>query len=148
MPAKNVEGSIPKNSVLQTDKICLCHKTQPNQNLPQECQQLPSQFKNPSLQSKIQLITPVKKDRLHYWLQGYDEQKIQFLVKGFTFGFKIPFQGKRMYRFSKNLTSAQDNISILKNKIQTEINNNRVGGPFKSKPFQNIQISPLGLVPN
>ena len=38
-------------------------------------------------------------------------------------------------------------MPILKQKIQQEVTSGRIAGPFKSPPFQNLRISPLGLVP-
>ena len=45
------------------------------------------------------------------------------------------------------MKSANDNPSILKEKIVKEIKAGRVAGPFDISPFPNLQISPLGLVP-
>lgn len=92
------------------------------------------------------ITTPIKADRLDYLLKGYDGEKRKFLVEGFKVGFRIPFAGQRSCRLSGNVTSVSKNLDILKQKIQIEIDNHRVAGPFKVIPFQNFQNSPLGLV--
>ena len=105
--------------------------------------------RNPSLQPNENkaIITPIKADQLAKYLQGYDASLYHFLIQGFKFGFKIPFQGIRQFRLSKNLPSLKGKEDILKTKIDTEIQTNRVAGPFDSPPFENLQVSPLGLVP-
>lgn len=70
-----------------------------------------------------------------------------FFIDGFTFGFRIPFTGQRVFRLAKNLSSIQGKEHMLYHKIDQEILAGRVGGPFTSPPFPNIQVSPLGLVP-
>lgn len=79
---------------------------------------------------------------MDYWLKGYDGEKRKFLVKGFKVGFRIPFAGQRSWRLSGNATSFTKNLDILKQKLQIEIDNQRVAGPFKVIPFQNFQNSP------
>jgi hypothetical protein len=59
----------------------------------------------------------------------------------------VPYQGKRKFRFSRNLLSAEENIQISKEQIYKEIMSGRVAGPFENSPFSILQISPLGLVP-
>lgn len=71
-------------------------------------------------------------------------------MHGFQFGFRIPYEGKREFRLSKNLLSARNKLDILKQKISKEIEAGRVAGPFdqiQNVPFTNLQISLLGLVP-
>lgn len=91
--------------------------------------------------------TPVKVDRLNKCLDRYDPTSRQFLINGFTFGFRIPFIGTRTFRLCCNLKSATNYPDILQEKLSTEIANGRIAGPFPQPPFQNMQISPLGLVP-
>ena len=95
------------------------------------------------------VVTPVNVKCLACWLDGYDHEKSKYLLKGFEFGFKIPYTGKRVFRQSRNLKSALDNLDILKQKICFEVQNGRAAGPFSldNLPFPNLQISPLGLVP-
>lgn len=93
------------------------------------------------------VVTPIKVDKFEHWLQGYNTNEKDFLIKGFKFGFSITYVGQRKVRYSKNLKSANDNPSILKEKIVKDIKAGRVAGPFDISPFPNLQISPLGLVP-
>ena len=128
--AKFAEGNILKN--------CANKKVKKLTQTVQEHQ-------NPLL--LLNKISPVNVQQLEKWLQGYDEYLATFLFKGFTGGFSIPYQSKRQFRMSKNLKSANENVSILKEKIKHEINLGRIAGPFDECPFKNLQISPLGLVP-
>lgn len=90
--------------------------------------------------------TPIKVNRLTYWLSGYDEDETYFLVQGFTNGFYLGFVGECPGIESKNLNSALTKPEIIDKKIQKEISAGRVQGPFENKPFSNLQCSPLGLV--
>ena len=107
----------------------------------------PDQFDGTNEQSTFQnrtsissIVTPIIANRLAEYLNGYDRVKAEFLIQGFSEGFIIPFQGHRLFRFSKNLSSLIHND-------QQEISSGRVMGPFKDPPFENLQVSPLGLVP-
>lgn len=93
------------------------------------------------------IVTPVNVNRLDRWLQGYAHEYKCFIIGGFAAGFSIPYQGKRQFRMSKNLKSANENLSMLKGKIQIEIDLGRIAGPFNATPFPSLQVSPLGLVP-
>lgn len=103
-----------------------------------------------SLLMESSITTQIKADRLDYWLKGYDGEKRKVLVEGFKVGFRIPFAGQRSCRLSGNATctsvTCNKNLDILKQKIQIEIDNHGVAGPFQVIPFQNFQSSPLGLV--
>ena len=93
------------------------------------------------------VVTPIKVETFKKWLLGFPKKELQFLLDGFTYGFKIPFQGERKYRIHENLISVKQNMKTLTDKITKEVLEGRVAGPFQSPPFTNIQISPLGLVP-
>ena len=93
------------------------------------------------------VVTPVRCDQLEKMLHGYPGDKLSFLLNGFKYGFQIPFSGTISGNICKNLKSARDNIEVVKQKIQVEIDAGRVAGPFAEKPFPDMQISPLGLVP-
>jgi hypothetical protein len=93
------------------------------------------------------VVTPIKVDKLAKWFQGNNTLDTEYLVNGFQLGFKIPYKDNRSYRFYKNLLSATSNMDTLKEKIAKEILVGRVVGPCESPPFQNLQISPLGLIP-
>ena len=69
------------------------------------------------------------------------------MVDGFKHGFPICYTGPRVFREAKNLKSAVSSLNISKHKISAEVLLKREAGPFQSPPFQNMIISPLGLVP-
>jgi hypothetical protein len=124
----------------------------------QQCNQAHPSIRNPSTNFNASagssvighsqsVCTPVKIEKLSFWLKGYDESEKQFLENGFTNGFRIPYTGKRQFRTSVNLKSAQINPGVLISKIACEVAAGRVAGPFIDPPFLNLQVSPLGLVP-
>jgi hypothetical protein len=73
-------------------------------------------------------------DKLAEYLHGYDPTQAKFLLEGFRYGFRIPYYGHRQFRLSKNLPSLKGNENVLWQKINSEINSGRVGGPFSSPP--------------
>lgn len=103
--------------------------------------------KHPLSNRDISIITPIQVDKLASYLEGYDPSLAQFLINGFTFGFRIPYQGQRAFRVSKNLSSLKNNDGILQSKLINELRAHRIAGPYTNPPFPNIQVSPLGLVP-
>ncbi|XP_033738793.1 uncharacterized protein LOC117326238 isoform X1 [Pecten maximus] len=69
------------------------------------------------------------------------------LSDGFENGFRLHYQGPRQAFECNNLQSARSNPDQLVEKLNSEINLGRIAGPFKVKPFSNLRISPIGLVP-
>ena len=57
------------------------------------------------------------------------------------------FTGPRTTQNSPNLPSALSNSEIVNENIKSELAAGRVAGPFEVKPFNNLNIFPLGLVP-
>ena len=101
--------------------------------------------------SLVPVPTPVRSDILEAELHGYDKQLTDKLVNGFKFGFRLGFQ-----RDGNTLSSAQkvkNHKSALQNreqvflKLAKESIKNRIAGPFRHPPFENLICSPLGLVP-
>ena len=93
------------------------------------------------------ITTPIQVHTLANYLENYDSFLANYLIQGFTFGFRIPYQGPRLFRLSKNLPSIKGKEHILEERITQELLHHRIAGPFQCPPFPNIQISPLGLVP-
>lgn len=62
------------------------------------------------------VVTPIKLLKLGRWLKDYSKEEKGFLLHGFQFGFRIPYEGKREFRLSKNLLSARNKLDILKQK--------------------------------
>ncbi|CAC5418455.1 unnamed protein product [Mytilus coruscus] len=66
--------------------------------------------------------TPVKVDRLGYWLKGYNIKMYNYLVNGFKYGFDVGFRGSVHHNTVDNLLSAKTKPDIVRQKIQNEIN--------------------------
>ena len=101
--------------------------------------------------SLVTVPTPVRSDILETKLQGYDKQQTVKLVNGFKFGFRLGFQRDTTTSSSaqnvKNHKSALQNREQVFLKLAKESIKNRIAGPFRQPPFQNLNCSPLGLVP-
>ena len=68
----------------------------------------------------------------------------QFLLDGFTYGFSLCYwSGARSPQTCKNSKSADQNHTIVWEKINKEIAAGRVAGPFSSIPFQNLKCLQL-----
>lgn len=93
------------------------------------------------------LPTPVKADKLAHHLNaiGYDNKLTQYLVDGFTHGFKLGHGKEPVPTFATNAKYALLKPEIVKQKLQAEIEKGRVAGPFDTPPMQPFQISPLNL---
>ena len=94
-----------------------------------------------------QLPTPVMVSNLRILLDGYAPQHVYILPCGFSFGFRIHFQGAEQSFEARNLRSALENPAAVYAKLQKELGAGRLAGPFISPPFKNFRVSPLGLVP-
>lgn len=106
--------------------------------------QLPSP---PIPHNNLDLPTPVRFDRLHFFLSGYNSSIVEQLKEGFTFGFSIHCEGVKPSGKSKNLLSALQNPDVVDVKLEKELRAGRLAGPFKSPPFSTFIVSPLGIVP-
>ena len=98
------------------------------------------------------IVTPVKVAELRKLLQEceYDKGKTEFLVRGFSEGFSLEYNGPRnIQQKSPNLKLQDSNHKvILWNKVMKEVKLKRYTGPFKgAPPFKHFIQSPIGLVP-
>ncbi len=92
--------------------------------------------------------SPIKLNTLLPLLQVYSDKKsAKILSDGFSFGFKLGFQGIREGRNSPNLKSAEADPTLALEKVMKEVHMNRIAGPFSQIPISNLIISPIGLVP-
>ena len=98
-----------------------------------------------------EIITPVKVNSFKKLLvlSGYDKNKIAKLIKNFTEGFPIGYEGQRdgIQRKAPNLKLRVGNEIDLWNKVMKEVKLRRYAGPFKEVPFKDYIQSPIGLVP-
>ena len=92
-------------------------------------------------------VTPVRIDRLTSVLREYDPYFKNFLIQGFSYGFRIHYSNLRSSFESPNLLKAHDQPNIVTDKLHKEIEAGRVAGPFSAPPFDNFVVSPLGIVP-
>ena len=88
----------------------------------------------------------MKIDALKKELQFYDSNEAQIILNGFCNGFPLNYKGPHMPSESKNLKSALIRPEITQQKIDKEVAEGRVAGPFPFPPLPNLRISPLGLV--
>ncbi|XP_061466237.1 uncharacterized protein LOC133377049 [Rhineura floridana] len=92
--------------------------------------------------------SPIKIAELRHLLHLYPlVLDAQFLLEGFTVGFRIPYLGPRRPFMSCNLKSVEGMESVLREKIRKEVVAGRVLGPFAAPPIPSLRVSPLGLVP-
>ncbi len=94
------------------------------------------------------LPTPISVHNLEAALSEHpDKNFVSNLCNIFRYGVHIGFHGQRAPRFSKNLPTAFVNPDIVSANLATEVSLGRTAGPFDTPPFQNFQVSPIGLVP-
>lgn len=75
-----------------------------------------------------------------------DPSKVDFVLRGFTFGFDIGFRGPVLGTRPQNLRSAYTDIAATTTAINKEIQRKHTSGPFVTAPFSNLHCSPLGAV--
>ena len=82
------------------------------------------------------------------YLQKYPDKIVATaLANGFKNGSPLCYEGPIQSYVSKNLKSALEHKEIVHQKINNEISNGRVEGPFKYPHFKHFRVSPIGLVP-
>ena len=91
--------------------------------------------------------TPVRPDKLAFYLQGYNNRIFDFLIKGFLHGFSIQYFGSVVAMCFPNLKSTLANPASVNDKLSKELTAGRIVGPFDVPPFEPSRISPLGIVP-
>ena len=93
------------------------------------------------------LPTPIKVDRLNVYLEGYDSNAKEYLIKGFSEGFRLDYKGEREHITCDNLKSAIAVPEVVINKINKEVEAGRMVGPFDQPPIPDLHLSPLHVVP-
>lgn len=95
--------------------------------------------------NKTAVVTPIYIHKLSQFLSGY--QWANYLIDGFTSGFKLGYLGPRVSASASNLTSCKQHPDIVRQKLNEELQAGRVKGPFSSPPLGNFRVSPIGVVP-
>ena len=91
--------------------------------------------------------TPVKITEFAKYLEGIDKGTYDYIVEGFTEGFRLGFKGERTTNDPPNLKSALGNPKITQAKIDKEVEAGRYAGPFSKRPIDGLTVSPIGLQP-
>ena len=100
------------------------------------------------VQPVFALPTPIKLSVLYAWLASYHNiSDSAILREGFSRGFSLGYNGPRVARDSDCLRSALSQPENVKEKLAKEIQAGRIAGPFTARPLDNLQCSPIGLVP-
>ena len=96
---------------------------------------------------KPNLPTPIDVNKIAKLLNGYPAEEKTLLVNGFTHGFRVPHDGDLPPPSHKSLSSAIEHRAAVQECINTELAASRIAGPFDSPPFDNLVLSPIGVVP-
>ena len=92
--------------------------------------------------------SPIRVHVMEEWLRSYPRQEdAKYLLKGFKYGFRIPAVEERKAFMAQNLRSVLGMECIVQQKIDKEVREGRVLGPFSKPPMENLRVSPLGIVP-
>ena len=70
--------------------------------------------------------------------------RLRVLKKGLVYIFRV----KLFPWVKKMFLSAKRNPNIFDAKLSKELQKGRIAVPFDSEPFENLKISPIGLLPN
>ncbi|XP_077790847.1 uncharacterized protein LOC144328967 [Podarcis muralis] len=108
--------------------------------------QAPREPQNNSLTSLA--FTPIRLEVLLTWLKSYpNREAADYLGNGFSQGFRIPVVESPVARNPANQKSVRELPQVARKKIAKEVAMRRMAGPFVTPPFQNLHVSPLGIVP-
>ncbi len=77
-----------------------------------------------------------------------DRQLVEFLKDGFTSGFDLGYSGSPSFpRTIDNFPSCQKYEHIIDEYLHDEVQAGRMWGPHDSPPVDNLQCSPMGVIP-
>lgn len=98
------------------------------------------------------IVTPIKVATFEQYLKEthYDPDKTNFLVKGFSEGFALGYQGPSQVKLTaRNLKLQIGTETHLWNKVMKEVGLKRICGPFDTIPFSEgyIQSPLVNLLP-
>ena len=80
-------------------------------------------------------------------LQGYDSNLKDYLIQGFTWGFRLGCTNEPSATISPNHQSILKYAKIVDEKLDTENRLGRIAGPFESPPYEHFVCSPLAIIP-
>ena len=101
----------------------------------------------PQVKSKPPLLTPINAERLLYHLSQakVESGTTSYLYKGFTQGFFIGCEKAITDQTARNTYNAQQNLQMVREKLQSEIDKGRMAHPFPSPPFHPFHTSSLNI---
>ena len=92
--------------------------------------------------------TPINVDFLQKILVNHPNRElVNFIISGFTFGFRLGVQNSNFISSSKNNKSSYDHADKVDEAILKELNRGHTIGPFDHPPLANFHCSPLGAAP-
>ena len=92
--------------------------------------------------------SPIQAHVVENSLINYPDMKAkQEIIEGLKFGFKLHYEGPRVPVSCKNSKSVIHDYGNVKKKLDKEISQGRIAGPFLSPPFPTLRCSPLALIP-
>ena len=93
-------------------------------------------------------LSPIRVCKLNQLLANYPLGLVALeLLQGFTYGFKLCYDGPRVATECQNLKSMAGLLYEATQLVGNEISLGRVAGPFDNPPLQNLRLSPVGMVP-
>ena len=103
---------------------------------------------NPSHPNRVRfpptLPTPVNQLRLAAYLNDYADAP--YIIAGFTKGFKLGFNGVQSSLVSKNNQSILQFHNQAKEKIDSELRDGKINGPYDFIPLKNFKQNPISII--
>ena len=92
-------------------------------------------------------VTPIKYKVLDRLLQEHpNREKVEYVVKGFQFGFSLKYKGPLKNRQPKNLLLAYQHSEKLWVSLMKKVHLGQMLGPFLVQPINPLICSPVGMV--
>lgn len=92
--------------------------------------------------------TPIVIPNLSTELKNHPNQKFASdLLHDLQWGCRLGYTGPRAHRVTPNLKSATLHPQAVSDALAKEVSRGHTAGPFQEPPIQNLQCSPLGVVP-
>ena len=130
---------------VSTDALSAINLTQPPTALPSVVDL--SSLSDPLYPFPTDVTTCVKVSTFASLLTGFSPELRDFLILGFSTGFRIGFMGSSSLGRDKNNLSASRFSSDVSAAILKELQRGHTVGPFSALPFASFHCSPLGAVP-